>query len=61
MFAQVSGYAGRPNFQAGHAGSIPVIRSTTYLAREIFSPHIRVHTYLFRMACMDLHFYCSNI
>jgi hypothetical protein len=27
MFAQVTGYAGRPNFQAGHAGSIPVIRS----------------------------------
>ena len=27
MFAQVSRYVGRPNFQAGHAGSIPVIRS----------------------------------
>ena len=27
MFAQVSREAGRPIFQAGHAGSIPVIRS----------------------------------
>src|SRR6201999_4123914 len=27
-FAQVSRKAGRPNFQAGHAGSIPVIRSS---------------------------------
>jgi len=27
MFAQVNRKAGRPNFQAGHAGSIPVIRS----------------------------------
>jgi hypothetical protein len=27
VFAQVARHVGRPNFQAGHAGSIPVIRS----------------------------------
>ena len=27
MFAQVGRLVGRPNFQAGHTGSIPVIRS----------------------------------
>jgi hypothetical protein len=41
-------------------GSIPVIRSTTYLARKIFKPHMRVHTYLSCTACTELHFYCSN-
>ena len=34
MFAQVSRKAGRPNFQAGHAGSIPVIRSHGLLAGQ---------------------------
>jgi hypothetical protein len=29
MFVQVSRQVGRPNFQAGHAGSIPVIRSSS--------------------------------
>ena len=30
MFVQVSRQVGRPNFQAGHAGSIPVIRSLKF-------------------------------
>jgi hypothetical protein len=36
MSAQVTGHAERPNFQAGHAGSIPVIRSYFSLFKETY-------------------------
>jgi hypothetical protein len=46
VFEQVSRQAREPNFQAGHAGSIPVTRSLGYLAGQGVYSSVRRYRYL---------------